>query len=364
MDEELQVVYELGCIGSYLDRRVPINQKQQDEFAEEYLEFKTLASKLGADLPDQPPKETINQDDIDQFYSNQVSDVENYLKRYKDTYTEKIFTIADCVQQLLIILHEAIGNNESLSDEKVQRLQIVVKELEIRVRSLGIDISEELREVNDHEKLDEHRIHNLKLELKTKLCKRANEPTQTKRSEIDPTRIFTDHFWAVSLVQLPDDKRNRKHAFLVLEGKVRNKSMIWFVDFVPNDESDLNRSGMRDGKVRIDKHETDEVVGSSSKLLFRCDEQLMNIRESDRWLYKTWAISKSTALTLIQNIKTRQKNPPKYNIRASSSDPTTYNCFTFVGMILRDLNDEYIQVPRENIDKWIVSLPIRVLVKT
>ena len=208
-------------------------------------------------------------------------------------------------------------------------------------------------------------LSKIERQSESKLGKRKR--LENKLSEIDPTRLITNEYWAVSLVRLPDSSHG-EHAFLVLEGKSVNKSMIWFIDFVPNDELDSVLPGMRDGKVRVDYHELSEVSGSSSKLLFQSRKKMMEIHNNDRLLYSTWTILKSTADRLIKNIKARQKtNPPKYNIlgntilAASSSVFTTnrtgHNSFTFARMILRDLNDEYeyIRIPQDTLDKWIYS---------
>ena len=97
--------------------------------------------------------------------------------------------------------------------------------------------------------------------------KKYGQP-ENKRSEIDPTRIITDEYWVVSLVRIPDSSHSER-AFLVVEGKSGNKSMIWFADFVANGASDLLLQGMRDGKVRVDYHESNEGPDSSSQLLFQ-----------------------------------------------------------------------------------------------
>ena len=189
-----------------------------------------------------------------------------------------------------------------------------------------------------------------------------------KRSEIDPTRIITKKHWAISLVRLPDSN----HAFLVLEGISRNKSKIWFIDFVANDEYDLVLPGMRDGKVRVDYHDSKEMSGLSSKLLFQGRKKMMEIHSSDRLLYSTWAIPKSTAKKrMLNTVEALKTNPPKYNIlgnsalaacsASSSSNTTGHNCFTFARKILHSLNDDNIRVPEDTLDRWICSVPSRYL---
>ena len=212
------------------------------------------------------------------------------------------------------------------------------------------------------------------ISLLTKKCEsrhvESNKPV-IKHSEIDSTLIITDEFWAISLVRLPDSS-NLQHAFLVLEGETDNKSMIWFVDFVAKKWRNAFSPGLRQGKVRIDYHDSEEVASSSSKLLFLCEKQMMKIRQSDRLLYSTWQISESTAKTLIQNIETQKENPPKYNLigntalAASSAtlsrNDTGHNCFTFARMMLHDLNNKNIQIPQDKLADWVYSAASRFLV--
>jgi hypothetical protein len=137
--------------------------------------------------------------------------------------------------------------------------------------------------------------------------------------------------------------------------------------------SDLALSGISNGKVRMEEHHgSDAVVGTSSKLLFQCQRPMMDIRHGDRLLHSTWPISKSTAKNLIQNIKTQQNNPPKYNVlgdtalarskAAAKGKDTGHNCFTFARKMLRDLNDEYIELPEDSLGDWICSVSSRYLV--
>ena len=206
--------------------------------------------------------------------------------------------------------------------------------------------------------------------LKMKFIRGSFEPKRSvvdrKRSEVDPTRTITEHDWVISLVRLPDRSQSQ-HAFLVLEGKSENKSMIWFADFVAKDDLDLLRPGTRDGKVRLDYHESKDSSGC--KLLFQCCRKMMDIRNGDRLVYSTWSISKSTAEKLINNIELLQQNPPKYNILGSSAlakrwahsskCPPGHNCFTLAKMLLDNLNDDYIVVPQDTLGTWVLSATSR-----
>ena len=360
-DEELEIIFDLGSSKVHLTRYKSINPLERDSFKEKYISFKILASKLGIDLPNQPSEETTSEDGIDQFCRNQVTRVENHLKKHKDVHTEKIFLIGYDVEEIL---------NESLSNQNVERLPKLAKKIKIRAESLGIDTSEELREVKDHKELDKDDLDILQSSLKMKLCKlRVKKPTQT-RSEVDRTRIITDEYWAISLVRLPDSS-NSQHAFLVLEGKSGNKSMIWFADFVAEDTLHAFSPGIKDGIVRT-YYDSQEMVDSSRELLFQCNKTLMDIKKVDRCLHKTWHITKGTAQNFIKCIGEWEKNPPKYNIlgdsmlaaasATSSSTSTGHNCFTFARMVLLGLKEESIQIPEGTLEKWIGSITSRYLV--
>lgn len=198
----------------------------------------------------------------------------------------------------------------------------------------------------------------------------ANSPPVIKRSEIDPTRVITDECWTVSLVRLPD-RPNPQHAFLVLEGKEGGKSKIWFADFVAVHWFDVLRPGTEEGNVRMDYHS--ERVEGPTQLLFTCQKKMMNVRASDRLLFSTWQIIKSTAEKLVHMIEAQQEKPPKYHMlghnsllagssATSSSNSTGHNCFTFAKMMLRDLNDVFISLPEDRLETWIGSATSRYLV--
>ena len=231
-----------------------------------------------------------------------------------------------------------------------------------------------LSKVEEPDNLKSKRVSEPILSLINKLFEskqvESNRPV-IKRSEIDSTYSVTDEFWAISLVRLPDSS-HVQHAFLVLEGQTDNKSMIWFADFVAKNWLNAFSPGLREGKVRIDYHELEGVANSSSKLLFLCKKEMMEIRQSDRLLYSTWRISESTAKTLIQNIETQKEKPPKYNMIGNtalaassatlSSNDTGHNCFTFARMMLHDLNDETIHIPQDKLADWVYSATSRFLV--
>ena len=364
-ENEGEVAFDLGArsltIERYITRTISNNQLKID-----YYFFQRLASKLDIDLPDQPPEETAAQPKMETFLQNQTNHLVECLCKHKSQYIREMYVAGKYVEGLTVLMAESKEHAN-----KVAAMQSCIKNLERTAKQIDIDISEELSKVRkpEAEQLEGEELTELKKQLKKKLCKAKQ--VEPKRSEIDPTRIITNEYWAVSLVRLPDTTyKNKEHAFLVLEGKTGNMSIIWFADFVANNPFDLLRPGIRDGKVRMDYHD-DEAV-ASSELLFRCRRNMMEIKKADRLLYSTWSIPKPTAEKLIQNIQAQESNPPKYNVlgnsvlaacsATSSSNPTSHNCFTFARMMLHDLNDKYIEIPEDRLGRWIYSATSRFLV--
>ena len=336
-----------------------------------YKRYIGIASKLGFRLEDPPPEETTTDVEMEKFITKQSNKVDECLVTRGNIHIITLYNASCQLSFLMAYLRYAI----KCKDNPVGRIQVneyiqtYEKKLKSSANELGIDLSEELKKamiVKQTKEIDE-----IEKQIQKKFGRRKQ--SQKKRSEIDPTRIITDEDWTVSLVRLPDTSVSSEHAFLVVEGKSGNTSKICFLDFVASDRSDLFRPGMRDGKVRIDFHESIEVPGSPSKLLFQGRKMMMKIENGDRLLSKTWPIQKVTAETLIKNIEAQQASPPKYNIlgntmlaassATSSSKDTGHNCFTFARTMLRDLNDEYITIPENTLDKWILSATSRYLVE-
>ena len=367
-EDKGEVAFDLGASSLTIERFIKGHIKRtisNNQLKIDYYFFQSLASKLDIDLPDQPPEETA-QFEMEKFLQNQTNHLVECLCKHKSQYIREMYAAGQCVEWLTVCIVESKEHANKVA--AMQCLQSCIKNLERTAKQLNIDISEELSKVKTPEQLEGEELTELKKQLKKKLCKAKQ--VEPKRSEIDPTRIITNEYWAVSLVRLPD--KNKEHAFLVLEGKTVNMSMIWFADFVANDPFDLLRPGIRDGKVRMDYHDDEVVAGLSSELLFRCNRDMMEIRNGDRLLYSTWPIPKPTAEKLVQSIQAQEKISPKYNVvgnsvlaacsATSSSNPTGHNCFTFARMMLRNLHDKYIEVPDDKLGRWIYSATSRFLV--
>lgn len=267
---------------------------------------------------------------------------------------------------------------------------VFLQDLIKRSKDLGVDIGDqlevELRDICDNYmnlKFDQD-FDSIRARLKKKVCGLGSEtsnpsPQQEltgavyKRSEDDPTRVITDECWAVSLVRLPD-RSNSEHAFIVLELKTGKMSKIWFADFVAVHWFDAVKPGTEDGKVRMESHESEAVTDrTSGRLLFKYQKRMMDVRASDRLLFSTWLIAKSAAENLIRMIEAQQEKPPKYHMlgdnsvlagssASSSSNPNGHNCFTLAKMMLRDLNDPFVELLEDGLATWIGSATSRYLV--
>ena len=352
--QELEDVYDLGRTS--IDLKMMIHDdtimalRDQHNGTAAYKEYQRLASKFNIDLPDPPFEKTIDRKQKRNFFDKQIEMVETYILNKTPKDIGCLYTAATKVESFRRVLEVSINTNDHLTK--------CVKQVEAAVQNLDVDISEELN------RLENYYTNGCFTRIKSKLCKET-----AKHSEVDPIRMITNEYWLISLVRLPDTL-HPEHAFLVLEGKTGSKSMIWFVDFVANDYLDLLRPGIRDGKVRMEPHESG--ASPSTKLLFKCRKTMMKIRKDDRFLYSSWLVSKSAALKLIENVETQKNDPPKYNVlgdsalatglATASSKSTGHNCFTFARMTLHDLNDEYIQVPGDKVAEWIVSAASRFLV--
>ena len=375
--DEYDDAFELGRIAMtvdiYLDCNVPISEIA--DFKSTYFGLKAFAKKLHIELPRQIPEEITAEHEKRRFYQNQINYVEACITK-QSQYSIDMFEYGKNVELYIghLMLAKKSANIEDTDREVVIRnLKNCKRNLQLIANKKRVDISEELSKGQASLELgkleNDEELKQIRLQLRRKLGKRKQ--LEKKRSEIDPSRFITNDHWTISLVRLPDTSNN-EHAFLVLEGQSGNTSRIWFADLVANDALDLLGFGTKDGKVRIDYHESNEEPGPSEKLLFRCSKKLMKIRKGDRLLHSTWQIPKSTGEVLVRNLKTLQDNPPKYNIlgntmlavssATSSSNSTGHNCFTFAKVVLHSLPDDYIVIMEDTLDKWIYSATSRYLV--
>lgn len=374
---EKELIFELGYHATGLSARIfyDLNKETFDSNIQElYDPFRARASKLGINVPNLT-EDVMNR----QFLSNQITNVREFISLNK---TGAMFQLYECGCAALYFFTSLTFGRAVYKITKEVRLDIarsflqeLIKSAEDLGEAIGDQLEEELHDVCDSYMVDlefNQDLDSIRLRLMKKVCGLGGEildpsPKKHKRSEVDPTRVITNGLWVVSLVRLPD-RSNPEHAFIVLEGKTGRKSKIWFADFVAAQWFGSVEPGTREGKVRMQSFESKAVADQTSDqlLLFECQRAMMDIKETDRWLYTTWSIAKSTAENLIQNIKAQQENPPYYNVFGNKSvfaegaaeltgNPTGHNCFTFAKKMLRDLNDPIIKLPGDDLKTWIVS---------
>ena len=377
-----ELIYELGNRAAVLfwHELVDLNEQPLHVIQENYDLLKTRASKLGVELPD------LTEDILSpKFLDDQISKVKEYISLHKTESMSQLYELGYGAEQFFrsLVMIRVVKN-------QTKAPLVFLQDLFGRAKDLGVDIGDqleaELKDICDNYmnfKFDQD-LDSIRARLKKKVCGLGSEisnpspqlessSTVYKRSEVDPTRVITDECWTVSLVRLPD-RSNSEHAFIVLEGKTGRKSMIWFADFVAVHWFDAVKPGTEEGKVRMESYESVAVADrTGDRLLFKCQKRMMDVRASDRLLFSTWLIAKSVAEDLIEKIEAQQEKPPKYHILGdnsvlagssarSSSNPTGHNCFTFAKMMLRDLNDRFIELPEDGLGTWIGSATSRYLV--
>ena len=336
--QELNTAYDLGKMKLDLKKMInddTITLYEQDCGLEVYKEYRKVASKYNITLQDPPLEKKIDKEEKKRFFLKQIGLVEKYIFEHKHNKIGYLYEAAVQVEKSRRIVETSI--NGSIKNNLVNP----VKNIKEAAQNLNVRINDELNQLENYYNFDTGCINR----IKAKLCE--VKPT-VKRSEVDHTRIITNEYWAVSLVQLPS-ALHCDHVFLVLEGKTDDKSMIWFADFVAHNLVDIIYSRIKKGKVRIESHE--EEVGAPVELLYRCDKKMMKVAKDSRLLHSTWAIPKSTAYLLITNLKKQQTNPPNFSILGNAG---YYNCFTFAKMMLHDLKDDYIHVPKDRVGDWTV----------
>lgn len=369
-----EIIFELGEIEAVLSLQIYQDLTGKNAhfsdgfFLTNYNYFQARALKLGLQLPD------LTEDQLSQpILGEQISKVQQYIALNKTESMKQLYHVGVAASLFFLTASKVIVGVKPEFIES--RLQVLMK----RVKELGVDIDDQdLKHICENymnSKFDKD-LDSIRVGLKKKVCgglrtEISNPPPQPepsstvyKRSEVDPTRVITDECWTVSLVRLPD-RSNSEHAFIVVEGKTGRKSKIWFADFVAVGWFGVVKPGTKEGKVRMDSYESVAVTTdrTSDRLLFKCQKRMMDVRASDRLLFSTWLIAKTTAENLIQMIEAKQEKPPKYHILGNESlSSTGHNCFTFAKMMLHDLNDPFIQLPERRLDNWIGSATSRYLV--
>ena len=378
-----ELIFELGNRAAVLfwHELVDLNEQPFHVIQENYDFFKTRALKLGVDLPGLTEGVLSRQ-----FLDDQISKVREYINLHKTESMLQLYELGYAAEQFFRSLVMV-----TVIKKETKAPLVFLQDLIKRGKDLGVDIGDqlevELKDICDNYmnfKFDQD-FDSIRVRLKMKVCGLGSEMSNPspkletsgavyKRSEVDPTRVITDECWTVSLVRLPD-RSNSEHAFIVLEGKTGRMSKIWFADFVAVHWFDTVKPGTEEGKVRMESYESEAITTdrTSGRLLFKCQKRMMNVRASDRLLFSTWLIAKSAAGNLIRMIEAQQQKPRKYHMLGdnsvlagssarSSSNPNGHNCFTFAKMMLRDLNDPFVELPEDGLETWIGSATSRYLV--
>ena len=282
-EEEYDDAFQLGCAAKMIEKCLkfwsdPVKSLVLACAKMKYFRLQGLAGRLGIELPDQLHEEITVADERKQFFSDQLDYVELRIRR-QSQYNIDMFCTGKSVESYIhyIMLHKR-GDEVSPGVDFREHLEYHQDMLQATASRMGIDISEEMDKVNAWlgSTLENH--NEFELLIRSQLQKKLGKGKQPekKRSAIDPTRMISKDFWAVSLVRLPD-RSNSEHAFLVIEGTSDNASVIWLADFVTENELDTVSPGIKNGKVRIAQCKSTQEPGASNKLLFQCEKQLMDI---------------------------------------------------------------------------------------
>lgn len=386
-----ELIYELGGLSASLQLYRMHGVSGSEGLKEQYELFEVKARKLGVELPDSTEMNMNGQ-----VLEDQIVKVHRYIELHKTMRMMEMFRAGEVAGMFLLHLlviakldredpakKEGLTNIVRFASQCLSKLMQSAKDLGVVI---GDPLEGELQKYVYDNLIQLSDYNDIKIKLQKVMCgprievsgKPEPQPESPRavykyrRSEIDPTRVITDECWAVSLARMPD-RSNAEHAFIVLEGKAGGKSKIWFADFLARRRFDVVCPGTQDGKVRIEYYESEGITDPESRLLFKCQRKMMDVRVGDRLLYSTWLIAQTTAENLIHMIQEQERNPPKYHALGhnsvlaegsaiSSSNETGHNCFTFAKMILRDLNDVFIQLPEDGLETWIVSATSRYLV--
>jgi hypothetical protein len=69
-----------------------------------YSYFQKFGRRLGTDLPDQPPKETTSNHEMEQFLQDQINHVENFLKEHKTEHIQQVYFAGQSVRRVIFVL--------------------------------------------------------------------------------------------------------------------------------------------------------------------------------------------------------------------------------------------------------------------
>ena len=354
-----EVVFDLASVSVLITTHIRFHKP----CSEAYKQFREFASLLNIEVQDVQSNNGWNKQ-TEEIITEQLDHVKSLITD-KSPYHRDLFIAGMAFEQThLYFIAESENFGEVTQRRTVENscteIKMIAKTLGVEMTPIESALSRLIENLETHDRSFAWNV--VMLNVRNLLC----QPKVEKYSEVEPNRPITTEFWAVSLVRLPE--KNAQHAFLVIEGKDAQKSVIWFADFVVPKLSDLLTPGTRKGKVRLKYYESAQL--ENCKLLYECKDKLMDVSSDDRLLYSSWSISATTAKKLVKNLEEYQKNPPKYNIlgnasvlawssATSSSDETGHNCYTFGRTALNDLKDDSIRLPKHRLGDWVFTAASR-----
>jgi|GEM_PF-2580360 len=170
-----------------------------------------------------------------------------------------------------------------------------------------------------------------------------NQPviTTTVYSSAESKLPVTYEHWAISVMRKPYGK-NPDHAFLVIEGINQfGRGLLLRFDLVDNEE--------KPGYALIVDKTFQNIDPKEMKTVFCKD-----LMKQEKVYCKSWSITHTQALSLIQDIQQDKIKMIKYyvsgdkSIFVKSTSNDGHSCFTWAREKLHNLNDERIQLP----EKW------------
>lgn len=176
-----------------------------------------------------------------------------------------------------------------------------------------------------------------------------------RRSEINRAREITEDRWALTLARKTQGA-HQQHAFFILEGIENEQAVVRFMDLVGNSLlPNINKAHIR----IVEIFEADEAALAAKALVFRCDRQMMDLRENESIAYVQWPITRQNAFRLINAITRDKEMPPLFNIIGknslltassahSSSKDRGHNCFTFAKAKIEELDVPTIKISCDN----------------
>ena len=152
MEEELEIIFELGRHRNQLNRWILLLEKVQtathvsiESCEGAYVVYQAFVKKLGIDLPHKADDEV----DKTTFYRRQINSVEEYLFQQKNTRCHAVYAAGDCLHDISIFINawREIAD-QTLKNQLAQLLVEKKNNLKRSARRLEVDVSDEISQIN------------------------------------------------------------------------------------------------------------------------------------------------------------------------------------------------------------------------